>query len=209
MSGGRARSESSSSSRKGAAPPACGGWEAVTGHGALRQYSDAYSAVQRMSALLKAREGSVVESLERLIAERKRLDREIADLKVRLARANLDDLLARAREIGGMRVIAAKVAGVERDQLRPLADTLRQRIGSGLVVLATEQAGRVALVAAATKDVAGKKVHAGKVIREVAKLVGGGGGGRPDMAEAGGRNPAALPEALERAYGLVAAQAGR
>ena len=183
--------------------------EAVTGHGALRQYSDAYSAVQRMSALLKAREGSVVESLERLIAERKRLDREIADLKVRLARANLDDLLARAREIGGMRVIAAKVAGVERDQLRPLADTLRQRIGSGLVVLATEQAGRVALVAAATKDVAGKKVHAGKVIREVAKLVGGGGGGRPDMAEAGGRNPAALPEALERAYGLVAAQAGR
>ncbi len=181
-------------------------FEAVTGHGALRQYREMHSIVQRVASVLKAREDALLECVERLVAERKRLDREVGELKVKLARSNLAGLVAGAREIGGMRVLAAQVGNVGRSELRPLADSLRQRLGSGLVVLAAVEAGRVSLVAAATKDVAGKRIHAGAVIREVARLVGGGGGGRPDMAEAGGRNPAALAGALDRAYGLVEEQ---
>ena len=178
--------------------------EAVTGHGAFRQYKDLSLATQRMAAMMRVREGGLVESLERLLLDRKRQDREISELKARLARSGVDELAAGARDIGGMRVLAARVDHVDRDQLRPLADSLRNRIRSGLVVLATVRAGKVALVAAATKDVAGRRVHAGHVIRAVAKQLGGGGGGRPDMAEAGGRNVAALPRALESVYDLAA-----
>lgn len=105
-----------------------------------------------------------------------------------------------------MRVLAVEVDDVDRDQLRPLADALRNKIRSGLVVLASVRDGRVTLIAAATKDVAGSRVHAGNVVRAVAKLVGGGGGGRPDMAEAGGKNVSALPEALDSVYELVGRQ---
>ena len=103
-----------------------------------------------------------------------------------------------------MKVVAAKLDGVGREQLRPLADAVRNKIGSGLVVLGTADNGKVALIAAATKDVAGSKVHAGKVAGAVAKLVGGGGGGRPDMAEAGGKNSGALAGAIEKVYEIVA-----
>ena len=112
-------------------------------------------------------------------------------------------MVSQSREIDGIQVLAAKLEGVDRTQLRTLADTLRLKLGTALVVLGTVENGRVALIAAATKDIAGKRVHAGQVIRSVAQLVGGGGGGRPDMAEAGGRNPDALSKALERVYELV------
>ncbi len=181
--------------------------EAVTGFGAFHQYRDLSAAAQRMAAMMRARDGGLVDSLDKLLSEKKRLDREVSDLKAKLARSGVAELAARSREINGMRVLATRVDDVDRDQLRPLADTLRNRLGSGLVVLATVQNGRVALVAAATKDVAGKKVHAGNVVRAVAKLVGGAGGGRPDMAEAGGKNSAALSDALKTVYDLVGRQA--
>ena len=177
--------------------------EAVTGNGALLQYREAFRNVQRMAAMLKVRERGLVNTLEMLLAERKRQDREISELKAKLARAGVAELADRARTINGMRVLAAKLDGVERGQLRTLADILRQRLGSGLVVLGTVQDGRVALIAAATKDVAGKRVHAGQVVRAIAKEVGGGGGGRADIAEAGGRNPGGLPRALEMVFHLV------
>lgn len=180
--------------------------EAVTGYGAFRQYKDLSLAAHRMAAMMRVQEGRLVESLEKLLSERKRLDREVSDLKAKLARSGVAELAGRAREVGGMRVLAAEVDDVERDQLRPLADALRNKIRSGLVVLATVRDGRVTLIAAATKDVAGSRVHAGNVVRAVAKLVGGGGGGRPDMAEAGGKNVSALPEALKSVYDLVGRQ---
>ena len=178
--------------------------EAVTGHGAFRQYRELSLASQRMAAMMRVREGGLVESLEKLLLDRKRLDRAVSELKAKLARSGVAGLAARAREVGGMRVLAARVDDVDRDQLRPLADSLRNRIRSGLVVLATVRSGRIALVAAATQDVAGRRVHAGRLIRDVARQLGGGGGGRPDMAEAGGRNVAALPSALESVYDLAA-----
>ncbi len=177
--------------------------EAVTGNGAFLQYREAFRNVRRMAAMLRVRERRLVDTLEMLLAERKKQAREIGELKARVARAGVAKLAERARTINGMRVLAAKLDGVERGQLRSLADVLRQRLGSGLVVLGTVHDGRVALIAAATKDVAGKRVHAGQVVRAIAKVVGGGGGGRPDMAEAGGRNPDGLPRALEMVYQLV------
>ena len=177
--------------------------EALTGFGALRQYRAASRDVHRAALLLKVRERGLVAALEKLLTERRKQEKEIDALKSKLARSGVGDLVARAREIGGMRVLAARLDDVDRGQLRSLADALRQKLGSGLVVLGTVTDGRVALVAAATKDVAGKKVHAGEVIRFVAQSVGGSGGGRPDMAEAGGKDPDALGDALERVYSLV------
>ena len=177
--------------------------EAVTGNGAFRQYREAFRNVQRIASMLRVREQGLVGTLEQLLAERKRQDREISELKGRVARAGAAELAQQARTIGGMRVLAAKLDGVERAHLRSMADFLRQKLGSGLVVLGTVQDGRVALIAAATKDVAGKRVHAGRLVRAIAKAVGGGGGGRPDMAEAGGRKPDGLPRALNMVYRLV------
>ena len=177
--------------------------EAVTGSEAFRRYRAASRDVQRMASMIKAGEGDLVTALEKLLSDRRRQDREIEALKGKLARAGVEDLVARARNVDGLQVLAAKLDGVDRGQLRQLADTLRLKLGSALVVLGTVENGRVVLIAAATKDVAGKRVHAGHVIRSVARLVGGGGGGRPDMAEAGGKRPEALAGALERVYELV------
>ena len=178
--------------------------EAVTGMGAFGQFKDSTESLSRMASMLRVGEPALVEAVEKLLAERRDQDKQIERLKAKLAQAGADDLAAGAREINGMRVIAAKLDGVGREQLRSLADSLRNKIGSGLVVLGTAEDGKVALIAAATKDVAGTKVHAGKVVGAVAKLVGGSGGGRPDMAEAGGKDPAALAAAIEKVYDIVA-----
>ena len=177
--------------------------EAISGTGAFGHYREATDSVQRLASLLKVQDDGLAAAVEKLMTERRRQDREIAELKAKLARTGVGDLVAQAREVGGLKVLAAKLDGVEREQLRPLADTVRQKLGSGLVVFGTVENGRVALISAATKDIAGKRVHAGRVISRVAKLVGGGGGGRPDMAEAGGKNPEALVDALERVYEIV------
>lgn len=178
--------------------------EAVTGEGALRRYRDSARNAQRMAALLKVGEAGLLDGLERLLAERRQQEKSISELRTKLAQAGVAGLAAQARAIAGIKVLAAKLEDVDREQLRSLADMLRHRLGTGLVVLGTVQGGRVALVAAATKDIAGESVHAGNVVRRVAQLVGGGGGGRQDMAEAGGRNPGALPDALKRVYDFAA-----
>ncbi len=181
--------------------------EAVTGHGAIRNYRETSASMQYLASMMRVREGSLAEALDKLLLDRKRLEREVSELKAELARASVADLMARVRNINGTKVIAAEVQDVDREQLRTLVDALRVRLRTGFVVLGTVQDGRVVLIAAATKDIAGKTVHAGSVIRDLARMVGGGGGGRPDIAEAGGRNPAALPAALERVHDLVRANA--
>ncbi len=178
--------------------------EAVTGMGAFGQFKESTDSLGRMASMLRVSEPGLVEAVEKLLADRREQEKQIDRLKAKLAQAGADDLAAGAREINGMKVVAAKLDGVGREQLRSLADSLRNKIGSGLVVLGTTDNGKVALIAAATKDVAGSKVHAGNVVGAVAKLVGGGGGGRSDMAEAGGKDPAALAAAIEKVYEIVA-----
>ncbi|MDE0105906.1 MAG: alanine--tRNA ligase [Bryobacterales bacterium] len=177
--------------------------EAVSGTGAIQDYREVSGSLRELASLLRARDGGLVGSVQRLLSERRRQEREIEELKARLARTALDELVSSAREVGGLQVVSARVEDMDRGQMRSLADAVRQRIGTGLVVLATVQGRRVALIAQATKDVAGSRVHAGKVISAVARIVGGGGGGRPHMAEAGGRNPRELSRALDSVYGIV------
>ncbi len=177
--------------------------EAVTGTGAYEQYKQTREAIEKLTSIVRVSEPDLVESVERLTAERKELEKQIEQLKAKLAQSSAGSLADDVREVNGVKVIAAKVEGLDRKQMRSLADSLRNKIQSGVVVLGTASNGNVALISMVSKDIAGKKVHAGKLVGAVAEQVGGRGGGRPDMAEAGGKDPAALAEALEKVYDLV------
>ena len=176
--------------------------EAVTGPGALAWTRRRDRAASAAAQTLRTAVETLDSSVERVLAERRRLEKELETLKRELARAAAGDVLDRVREIGGIKVLAAEIPG-DAGTLRDEADRLRGQLGTGLVVLGSREGGKVVLVAAATKDIAGGRVHAGKILREIARIVGGGGGGRPDMAQAGGKNGEALPAALERVYELV------
>jgi alanyl-tRNA synthetase len=143
-----------------------------------------------------------MEQAERLIAQQKNLERQVEQLKGKVAQSQLGEIESRARELKGVKVLAARVDSLDRAQMRALADSLRNKWRTAVVVLASTENGNVAIVSAVTKDLTGR-VHAGKLAGAVAQAVGGKGGGRPDMAEAGGKDPSALPGALENVYTSV------
>lgn len=176
--------------------------EAITGDGALRRFQQAQRNVSRAAALLRASESDLYESIEKLMAQQKALEKELARLKDKTASASAGDLEAQAREINGVKVLAARVDGLDRAQMRNMADAFRNKWKSAVIVLASGGESGVAIVSAVTKDLT-SKVHAGKVAGAVAQAVGGKGGGRPDLAEAGGKDSAALPAALEAVYASV------
>jgi alanyl-tRNA synthetase len=173
--------------------------EGVTGEGALRQYQEVTGTVQRLAGLLKASEPELVEHVEKLLAREKSLEHEQRELKSKLAQAAAGGLENKARTVNGTRVLAAETEGLDRQQMRELVDALRNKWKSAVVVLGSVEGSAVTIVAAVTKDLTGK-VQAGKLVSAVAQAVGGKGGGRPDMAEGGGKDAAALPGALERVY---------
>jgi alanyl-tRNA synthetase len=147
-------------------------------------------------------EPELVESVERLLARERELERENQQLRERIALAQMGALAEQARTVKDVKVVAARLDGVDRAQMRTLADSLRNKLQTCVVVLTSAGNGQVAVVSAVTKDLTGR-VHAGKLAGAVAQAVGGKGGGRPDMAEAGGKDPSALPAALEQVYALV------
>jgi len=179
--------------------------EAVTGEGALRQYQETSDAVRRIAALVHAGEPELIEHIEKLIAAERAYSRQVDQLKEKLAQSAAGAMDSQARTVNGSRVLAARLEGMDRQQMRSLADSLRNKWKSAVVVLASVEEGGVSLVSAVTKDLTAK-VHAGKLVGAVAQAVGGKGGGRPDMAEGGGKDPAALDAALERVYAEVAAR---
>jgi alanyl-tRNA synthetase len=176
--------------------------EAVTGPGALAWLRTRDRALRAAALALRTQPEQVVDGIERVLEDRRRLERELDGARRELARAAAGDVLDQVREIDGMKVLSAEITA-DAKALRDEADRLRDKLGSGVVVLGSRDDGSVKLVVTVSKDLAGKRVHAGKLIRIVAGLVGGGGGGRPDMAQAGGRDPDALPGALEQVYTLV------
>jgi alanyl-tRNA synthetase len=176
--------------------------EAITGEGALERFQKTTESLGRVVQALKASEPELVEHVEKLIQEHRALEKEIEQLKNRMAQAKAGVLESGAREIGGVQVLAGRVDGMDRPQMRALADALRNKWKTAVIVLASAENGNVALISAVTKDVTGK-VHAGKLAGEVAKALGGKGGGRPDLAEAGGKDAAGLDAALEAVYGQV------
>jgi alanyl-tRNA synthetase len=176
--------------------------EAITGERAYEDYRRMREHVERIAAAVRVAEPELVESIERLLARQREMEREMERLKNRAAQAQLGTLVDQARTVKDVKVLAARIEGVDRSQMRRLADSLRNRLKSAVVVLSSTENGNVSIVSAVTKDLT-NRVHAGKLAGAVAEAVGGKGGGRPDMAEAGGKDPAALPDALERVYSLV------
>jgi alanyl-tRNA synthetase len=186
--------------------------EAVTGLGALSEFRRDYALAQLASQLAPNAEHSPADALRaRLSAqdeELKKLRRELDQARMKSAASAVSGAVAQAVEVKGIKVLAQRVDALDRGQMRTLVDNLRNKLGSGVVVLGSADAeGKVALIVGVTKDLTGK-VQAGKIVGQIAKLVGGSGGGRPDMAEAGGKDPSQLEAALKSAAGVVAQLAG-
>jgi alanyl-tRNA synthetase len=173
--------------------------EAVTGEGALRQYQESTDAVKRIAGIVKASEPELVEHVERLLATGHALERQVAQLKSKVAQSASGALEPQAHSVNGSKVLAARIDGMDRQQLRELADSLRNKWKSAVMVLASAGDDGVSIVSAVTKDLTAK-VHAGKLVSAVAQAIGGKGGGRPDMAEGGGKDVAALDAALVAVY---------
>jgi len=173
--------------------------EAVTGEGALRQYQESTDSLRRVADIVKAGEPELIDHVEKLIAHQRALEKQVEQLKGKLAHSAAGALESQARPVNGARVLASRVEGMDRAQMRALADSLRNKWQSAVVVLASVEDANVSIVAAVTKDLTAK-VHAGKLAGAVAQAVGGKGGGRPDMAEAGGKDPSGLDAALDAVY---------
>ena len=146
--------------------------------------------------------------LEKKDAEIKRLQRELDRTRMKSASSSVGSASERVKDVRGVKVLAHRVDNLERSQMRTLIDQLRDKLGSGVVVLGSASDGKVSLIVGVTKDLT-SRIQAGKVIKPVAEAVGGSGGGRPDMAEAGGNNPSALDSALEQVYNVVDSLLGK
>ena len=181
--------------------------EAVAGPAALESIAKKEAALREAAELLKIGPLDVPKRLQKLLEEQRTLEKQLAELEARLARSRAEDLVKAARQVNGVAVIAGRIDGLDPDGLRSVADTLRNRLGSGVVCVGSVVDGKVNLIAAVTKDLTAR-FQAGRLVQEVAKAVGGGGGGRPDLAQAGGKDPARLDAALELVYAFVARAAG-
>jgi alanyl-tRNA synthetase len=177
--------------------------EALTGAGAVRWSQELRAAHGRLIDALKVNPEQAVETVEKLQAETRRLARELTQARTRLAMgggASPGD--ENVIDVAGVRLARRKVSDLDKDALRNLADSLKSSIKSGVVVIAAASDGKVQIVVAVTPDLTAR-IKAGQVVKELAPIVGGGGGGRPDFAEAGGRQPEKIDEMLERSAGVV------
>ncbi|MBZ5487208.1 alanine--tRNA ligase [Halomonas aquamarina] len=171
--------------------------EAITGENALAYFREQEARVQRLGERLKTKPEQVETRVESLIERNRSLEKELEQLKAKLASAAGSDMLSQAREVNGVKLLATELEGVSGKDLRGMLDQLKNKIGSGVIILgvADKAAGKVSLIAGVTQDLTGR-VKAGELVNHVASQVGGKGGGRADMAQAGGSQPEALPEAL-------------
>jgi alanyl-tRNA synthetase len=176
--------------------------EAVTGTGALEHYQNQSRLLSQLASQLNVGEDALLSTVEKLSQTAKQLEKELESQKRKGALGQLDELAAKTELIKGVKVLAAEVANVDRDGLRQLVDSLRQKLGSGIIALGMPDGDKVALIVAVTKDLTAK-VHAGKLIQALAKQVGGSGGGRPDLAEAGGKDTSALNSTLRSIPSLL------
>lgn len=177
--------------------------EALTGKGALEAIKKEQQVLKNCGALLKAPVLELDNRIEGLLGELKEQEKQLTKLKDKLASSQVDDLLNNAVDIKGVKLLSVEVQAAGMEELRNSADLLRNKLGSGVVVVGAISEDKVNLVAMATKDVVQQGAHAGNIIKEVAQKVGGGGGGRPDMAQAGGKNPDKLNEALQLAKAVL------
>jgi len=173
--------------------------EALTGNGVLEYYKKQEALLHEAAKALKTTPSEMIEKITHLQGEVKALASENESLKSKLAQGALGDVMNQVVEVKGVKLLATSVAGVDMNGLRDLGDQLKGKLGEGVVVLASEADGKVNLVAMATEEAMKKGAHAGNLIKAIAGKVGGGGGGRPNMAQAGGKNPAGIPDAVAEA----------
>ena len=180
--------------------------EAITGAGVLKYYADLEATLNQAAKTLKTTPASLLDKCESLLAELKAALSENESLKAKAAKDALGDVSDSVSEVNGVKYIAKAVAGVDMNGLRDLGDQLKEKLGEGVVVLASEKDGKVNLMAMATDGAMKRGAHAGNLIKGIAALVGGGGGGRPNMAQAGGKNPAGIPSAIAAVADILAEQ---
>lgn len=173
--------------------------EALTSKGLIRYYENLEKKLNEAAKVLKATPDNLAEKIAHLTAENKALHSEVESLKRKLAQDAMGDVMDQVQEIKGVKLLAAEVDGVDMNGLRDLGDQLKEKLGEGVVVLASGNDGKVSLMVTATDAAMKQGAHAGNLVKAIAGLVGGGGGGRPNMAQAGGKNPAGIQEALKKA----------
>ncbi len=180
--------------------------EALTGRGVFEYYRGLEQTVEEAAKALKATPATLAEKCEHALAQIKALSSELESLKAKAAREALGDVMENVREVKGVKLLAASVDNVDMNGLRDLGDQLKEKLGQGVILLLSNQAGKVNMVAMATEEALKKGAHAGNLIKGIAALAGGGGGGRPNMAQAGGKNPEGIPSCIKEASKVLESQ---
>ena len=177
--------------------------EALTGNAVFAYYRNMEQMIADLAKTMKTTPSELITKAQHLNAEIKALNSELESLKSKMAKDSLGDVLNQVQEIGGVKVLAAKLAGVDPNGMRDLGDQLKEKLGEGVVVLISDNGGKVNLLAMATDGAMKKGAHAGNLIKAVAAVVGGGGGGRPNMAQAGGKDASKIDDAIAKAYDVA------
>ncbi|WP_099467602.1 alanine--tRNA ligase [Konateibacter massiliensis] len=180
--------------------------EAITGNGVFAYYNDLEKTLKAAAALIKATPANLEEKLSHLLSEMKAVQSENESLKSKLAKDALGDVMDKVIEVNGVKVLAAKVDGVDMNGLRDLGDQLKEKLGEGVVAIASALDDKVSLMVTATDGAIKAGAHAGNIVKNIASFIGGGGGGRPNMAQAGGKNAAGIDEAISKVKEVVEEQ---
>jgi len=176
--------------------------EAVTGEAAYKHILSVEDYLQEASSILKTRPDNLVDRISKLLQREKELEKTVSSLQGKLAGGETEALLNSVREVKGVKVLSARIELSDPKGMKDMADRLKEKLGSGIIVIGSSDANKSTLTVAVTGDLT-KKYHAGNLVKELAKVVGGGGGGRPDMAQAGGPDVAKLDEALNMVFELI------
>lgn len=182
--------------------------EALTGAAAMNKIREKEDIIREVCSVLKAPENQLIQRIEDVLDDAKKLNKEVQQLKQGSLGKSADALIANAKEVSGVKIITEKLEGVNAEDLRNTADALRKSIRSVAIVLGSTEDGRVVLITCLSKDLIKRGLHAGHIAKDIAKIVGGGGGGKPDMAQAGGQLPDRLDEALKTSYKIISEKIG-
>ena len=180
--------------------------EALTSDGLMKYYAQIEETLKNAAHLVKATPENLADKITHLMAENKALHGEVESLKSKMAQEAAGDVMDQVTEIKGVKLLAAQLDGIDMNGLRDLGDQLKAKLGEGVVVLASANDGKVSLMVTATDGAMKQGAHAGNLVKAIAGCVGGGGGGRPNMAQAGGKNPAGIPDALAKAAEVLESQ---
>jgi alanyl-tRNA synthetase len=176
--------------------------EAITGEGSMAKVNQEEETLKEIASLLKTTDADLKNKVLALLDEMRGKDKELSALKSKLAGSLVDEVLGKKIDVKGVSLIVSRTDELDSEGMRQLVDTLKSKLGSGVIVLGSGKPDQVAFVAGVTKDLVGK-IKAGDIVKEVAKITGGGGGGRPDMAQAGGKDASKVDEALKQVVTLL------